>query len=87
MSWIVAVLEGAVVVGGLSAIGAGLVSIGIPKNSVIEYENSLQSNKFLLIIHGTRKEVSKANAIIGKTQPKFYTVHGEKAYVLPGGLH
>src|SRR5271165_7512269 len=29
-AWIIAALEGAVVVGGLSAIGAGLYSIGIP---------------------------------------------------------
>jgi hypothetical protein len=36
VAWIVAGLEGAVVVGGASAIGAGLVSIGIPKDSVVE---------------------------------------------------
>src|SRR5580698_6768905 len=33
VGWIVAGLEGAVVVGGLSALGAGLYSIGIPKDS------------------------------------------------------
>src|ERR1700734_1691130 len=37
VAWIVAALEGAAVVGGLSAIGAGLVSIGIPKDSVLQY--------------------------------------------------
>src|SRR5438876_11967474 len=31
VTWIVGALEGAVVVGGLSAIGAGIYSIGIPK--------------------------------------------------------
>jgi len=36
VSWIVASLEGAVVVGGVSALGAGLVSIDIPKDSVIK---------------------------------------------------
>src|SRR6204780_4428921 len=35
---IIAALESAVVVGGLSAIGAGLVSLGIPKNSIVRYE-------------------------------------------------
>src|ERR1039457_6299569 len=34
VAWIVGGLEGAVLVGGLSALGAGLYSIGIPKNSV-----------------------------------------------------
>src|SRR5579864_5213589 len=36
IAWIVSALEGAVVVGGLTAIGAGLYSFGIPKNSVVE---------------------------------------------------
>jgi hypothetical protein len=32
VAWIIGALEGAVVVGGLSALGAGLYSIGIPKD-------------------------------------------------------
>ena len=46
------------VVGGLSVLGAGLVSIGIPKNSVIEYESVIKSDKFLLIVHGTSETVA-----------------------------
>ena len=38
VAWIIAALEGAVVVGGLSAIGAGLFSLGIPKDSIVQYE-------------------------------------------------
>src|ERR1700689_2950816 len=51
-AWIVAALEGAAVVGGLSAIGAGLYSIGIPKDSILRYEVALKAAKFLLIAHG-----------------------------------
>src|ERR1700691_1352819 len=40
--WSVAALEGAIVVGGLSALGAGLFSLGIPKNSVVKYETSIK---------------------------------------------
>ena len=40
VAWIVAALEGAVFVGGLSAIGAGLYSLGIPKDSIVEYESA-----------------------------------------------
>src|SRR5664280_908404 len=43
VGWIVGALEGAVVVGGLSAIGAGLYSLGIPKNSILQYETALRS--------------------------------------------
>src|SRR5579863_7221983 len=67
VAWIVGALEGAVVVGGLSALGAGLYSIGIPKDSVVEYETALKSNKFLLIAHGTAEEVAKARDIIQTT--------------------
>jgi hypothetical protein len=42
VSWIIGALEGAAVVGGLSALGAGLYSLGIPKNSVVEYEKALK---------------------------------------------
>ena len=37
----VSALEGAVVVGGLSALGAALYGIGIPKDSVIQYETDM----------------------------------------------
>src|SRR5271168_1900511 len=35
-------IEGAAVVGGLSALGATLYSIGIPKDSVVQYETALR---------------------------------------------
>jgi hypothetical protein len=44
VSWIIRALEGAVVVGGLSALSAGLYSLGTPKNSVVEYEKALKSD-------------------------------------------
>ena len=53
VAWIVGALEGAAVVGGLSAIGAGLYSMGIPKDSVLQYETALKTDKFLLMVHGT----------------------------------
>jgi uncharacterized membrane protein len=64
VGWIVAALEGAAVVGGLSAIGAGLYSIGIPENSILQYERSLKAGKFMLVVHGTPDEVTRAKAIL-----------------------
>lgn len=61
---IVSVLEGAVVVGGLSALGAGLYSLGIPKDSVVTYELSIQAGKFVLIAHGSAPDVEKARGIL-----------------------
>ena len=53
VAWIVAGLEGAVEVGALGALGAGLYSIGIPKDSIVKYETALKTDQFLLIVHGT----------------------------------
>ena len=69
VAWIVGALEGAVVVGGVSALGAGLYSMGIPKDSIVKYETALKTDQFLLIAHGTAAEVAKAKDIIETTHP------------------
>jgi uncharacterized membrane protein len=78
VAWIIAGLEGAVVIGGVSALGAGLVSIGIPKDSVLKYETALKTDKFLLIVHGSTDDVDKAKDIVSRRKHSFYTVHGEQ---------
>jgi uncharacterized membrane protein len=80
VAWIIAGLEGAVVVGGVSALGAGLVSIGIPKDSVLQYEVALKTDKFLLVVHGTPDAVDKAKEIIAGTEQSHYAVHGETVF-------
>jgi hypothetical protein len=67
VSWVVGALEGAVVVGGLSAIGAGLYSLGIPKDSILQYETALKSGKFVVIAHGSSLETAQARKIISDT--------------------
>jgi hypothetical protein len=64
VTWIAAALEGALVVGGLSALGAGLYSLGVPKDSILKYETSVKAGKFILIAHGTADEVEKARGIL-----------------------
>jgi hypothetical protein len=77
VAWIVGALEGAVVVGGVSAVGAGLFSIGVPKDSVIKYDVALKTDKFLLIVHGSPEAVDHAQHIIAGTEHHSYAVHGE----------
>ena len=69
VGWIIGALEGAVLVGGLSAIGAGLCSLGIPKDSVLRYETALKTDKFLLIAHGSVEETTRAKEILESTKP------------------
>ena len=73
--WIIGALEGAVVVGGLTAVGAGLISIGIPNDSAIRYESALKADKFILLAHGTAAEVTRARDIIKTTHPTDLAVH------------
>jgi hypothetical protein len=75
IAWIVGALEGAVAVGGLSALGAGLFSMGIPKDSVVKYETALKTDQFLLMVHGTAAEVERAKEIIEGTRPLNVTLH------------
>jgi uncharacterized membrane protein len=75
VSWIVGALEGAVVVGGLSALGAGLYSLGIPKDSILQYETALKTDKFLLIAHGSADEITRAKEILSRTKPETLQHH------------
>lgn len=63
---IVGGLEGAVVGGGLSVLGAALYSIGIPNNSIVEYETSIKSDKFVVVVHGSMDELNRAKEILKK---------------------
>jgi len=82
IGWIVAALEGAVVVGGISAVGAGLYSVGIPKNSVLNYETSLKAGKFMLVVHGTVDEVTRAKEILATHGASETQLHVADAAVL-----
>ena len=76
----ISVLEGAVIVGGMSAFGAALFSIGIPKDSVLQYEAAVKADNFLVMAHGTSEEVSRAKAILVAANPTRLDVHaGGKA--------
>jgi hypothetical protein len=75
VAWIVGALESAVVVGGLSALGAGLYGMGIPKDSALKYESSIKAGKFLLIVHGTPIAADLARRILADTAAEEINVH------------
>ena len=71
----ISAIEGAVVVGGLSALGAALYSSGIPKDSVIAYESALKADEFLVMAHGPAEEVARAKTILGTLNPLRVDLH------------
>ncbi len=69
--WIVGALESAAVMGGLSALGAAMYSVGIPKNSVLQYETHVKNGKLLLVAHGTPEEVEHAKDLLDQVRGEF----------------
>ena len=64
---LVSALEGAVVVGGITAIGAALTQIGVPDDQVIKYEAALKVDKYLLIVHGSPADQIRARDILAES--------------------
>jgi hypothetical protein len=79
-------VENAVLVGGLSALGAALYSIGIPKDSVIQYEARLKADSFLVMAHGTAEEMTRAKAILATINPSQLDVHAGENVTEPSSL-
>jgi hypothetical protein len=70
VSTLVGALEGAVAAGGLSALGAALTQIGVPKDQVIKYETALQVDKYLLVLHGNADAQQKARSALALAQAR-----------------
>ena len=78
-SIVIAAIENAVVVGGISALVAALYSIGVPKDSVIQYETLLKADNFLVMAHGPAADIARAKAILGTLSPALLDVHAKTA--------
>ena len=73
-------IGGALVAGGLSALGAALYSIGIPEDSAIAYEADVKSNRFLVMAHGSAEQLERARAVLKEFNPSRLDLHeGAKA--------
>jgi hypothetical protein len=68
VAMLVGALEGAVVVGGVSALGAALMQIGVPKDKVIKYETALKVDKYVLMVHGSAQEQDQARTVLEQTK-------------------
>jgi hypothetical protein len=71
----ISVIEGAIVFGGLSAVGAALYSIGVPKDSIVHYEMAMKSEGFLVMAHGTPDDMIRAREILDKLSPSRVDLH------------
>jgi hypothetical protein len=72
---VVAAVEGAVLVRGLSALGAARFSIGIPKDSVVQYEQAVKTDAYLVVAHGSADEMARSKAILAASHPTRLDLH------------
>ena len=80
----VSAVEGALMVGGLSALGAALASIGIPRDSVLQYETAIAADGFLVMAHGTTAEMAQAEYVLKGLNPQHLELHqGGQTFVAP----
>ena len=72
---IISSLETALITGGFSALVGGLIGIGIPENRALRYDVALKSNKFLLIVNGSKDEASYARNLLAKNKAEEIALH------------
>jgi hypothetical protein len=68
-------VEGAALGGGMSALGAALFGIGIPKDTVLDYETAVKTDSFLVMVDGSPEEVDHAKTILATANPSRLDVH------------
>jgi hypothetical protein len=71
----ISVIESSIMLGGLSAVGAALYSIGIPKDSIVHYEMAMRADGFLVMAHGTADELTRAREVLDKLTPARLELH------------
>jgi hypothetical protein len=80
---IISGIENAVLVGGVAALAAALYSIGVPKDSVIQYDTALTADNFLVMARGAAEEIARAKAILAATNPSRLDIHRDADAVAP----
>lgn len=77
VAWLIEGLSTAAVVGGVGALAGALASIGIPNDSVLQYESALKADKFILIVNGSVAEVEKAKSILTNNKAEEINLYNE----------
>ena len=73
----IAGVEGAVIVGGTSALAAALYSLGIEKDSVVQYEFDLSADKYIVMAHGAEAEMERARNVLDEAGASRVNVYSE----------
>ncbi len=72
-------LEGAVAGAALSGLLGFLTSLGISREQILKYEESVKAGNYLVVAHGEEPEVARARSILGATSPAELNTHVQAA--------
>ena len=72
---LISIAEGAVIFGGLGALGGALYSMGIPKDSIIAYESAIEADNFLVMVRGSTAQVAKARDMLAQATARKVDIH------------
>lgn len=72
-------LEGAIAGAAVAGVLGWLATLGISKEHILEYEQTVKGGKYLVIAHGSAHEVQQAHDILAVTKPAELNLHGKAA--------
>lgn len=75
-SMLVGGIEGAVLAGGASALVGALTGLGIPKNSVMRYEEALKADAFLVSVHCAESDLPRVQQLLAEAGGTEVQCHG-----------
>ena len=75
LSMIVGGAQGAVALGGIEAVFAGLLHLGLTRDSLVLYESQLKAGKILVVAHGLPADVTSALSLLTNAGFAPVTVH------------
>jgi len=75
VSALVGGLEGATAVGASSALFGALTGLGIPRDSVVQYENDVRAGKFLVLAQGATEDLTRAREVLDPAVAQSVAIH------------
>lgn len=75
-SMLVGGIEGAVLAGSASALVGAFMGFGIPKNSVIRYEEAIKADEFLVSVHCAEGDVPRVQQLLAEAGGTEVQSHG-----------
>ena len=69
-------IAGAIGGAGLGALVSGLMTLGIPKDQAVKYQERLQAGEFLVVLQGTSEEAMRAQDVLLGTSHTSVAAHG-----------